>query len=505
MCGVLLVCSSHEIDMTRHQRAMDLLRNRGPDFMRWQQRNNIFIAQSVLRITGSDNYYEQDHEDFLSYNGEIYNYKKFGAWDSDIDLVHEAVRRDHSLFAKFEGAWAWAWTDFNTVRFASDPQGERCLYRYQDRDILIICSDVAPILEYLDLSPRPWRYREKHWPVRSRTPWQGIERIVPGTVYDLTGTIGVIDSIFDWVKPASLRSMDEAWEEFQPLWSRVIKDMTPACDHGVTASGGLDSSVIFNSLPDAAHLYSVDCVGKDTISPLVPKMMTDWEQQKLITIQIDAKTWASQYIEIISSTKMPVQSWSFVGQWAIAQHCRESVLFTGVGADELFGGYACYATLPYTAHTSSSIYSKFDHDDQEALQQWQQCVAACDGDARPATLLMDFITQVSAVDMRGVDCLTMAHGIEPRSPFTHPSIIKFALALPWHLRLGKPLIRRLFLQRWSQDFIYPKQGFAGHCNDSLPWLQISVPQGDRQSQWRDITQAAWHKHASPGILPSIRE
>ncbi|GAF93775.1 unnamed protein product, partial [marine sediment metagenome] len=48
------------------------------------------------------------------------------------------------------GPWAWAWTDNTTVRYAADPQGEKTLYQYQDKDILIVCSEVAPILEYVD-------------------------------------------------------------------------------------------------------------------------------------------------------------------------------------------------------------------------------------------------------------------------------------------------------------------------------------------------------------------
>jgi hypothetical protein len=105
---------------------------------------------------------------------------------------------------------------------------------------------------------------------------------------------------------------------------------------------------------------------------------------------------------------------------------------------------------------------------------------------------MDYLTQVSAVDMRGVDTLTMAHGIEPRSPFCHPNIVKFALNLPWHLRVGKQLIRRLFLQRWSQKLILPKQGFTGFCNDAYAYLGIDIPRhADRAQDWKNIVQATF--------------
>jgi hypothetical protein len=100
---------------------------------------------------------------------------------------------------------------------------------------------------------------------------------------------------------------------------------------------------------------------------------------------------------------------------------------------------------------------------------------------------MDYLVQITAVDARGVDTMTMAHSIEPRSPFMHPKIVKFALNLPWPLRQGKPLLQNRFLRKWSKDLLLPKQGFAGHCNDSLPWMGVNVPASlDRSAQWKQI-------------------
>ena len=86
-----------------------------------------------------------------------------------------------------------------------------------------------------------------------------------------------------------------------------------------------------------------------------------------------------------------------------------------------------------------------------------------------------------------------AYGIEPRSPFLARPIIELALNLPTELRRGKPLIRRMFLERWSQEQIYPKKGFTGHCNDALPWLGVDiVATGDRQQDWQQIIQACFY-------------
>lgn len=485
MCGILLVQSRHSIDLDHHMAALKLLEPRGPDFVCYEYRNNIFIAQTVLNVTGTLDFYKQHRRDFLAYNGEIYNHQRFGKFSTDTELVYQAVIDQPELkFKYFEGSWAWAYTNFDTVKYATDPQGERCLYRYQDRDILIVCSDVAPILQYRNQGIDFKSYTEKHWPMRRATPWRGIERIAPGVMHTTNGN-AKLDSIFDWQHPSNITTADQAWEEFLPLWQKTLREMTPKEPVGLAFSGGLDSSAILcNTHP--AHLYTVNIGQRDPVAPRVNEFLTEQEQQRLVMLEMDVKTWAKDYQTIEQRTCMPIQSWSFVGQWHIAKHCQERVLLTGVGADELFGGYPVYQT------NNVSPYSKFAPDDAVAAQDWQQCLAMYNGDTKPATLLMDYLTQVGAVDMRGVDTLTMAHGIEPRSPFCHPNIVKFALNLPWHLRVGKQLIRRLFLQRWSQKLILPKQGFTGFCNDAYAYLGIDIPRhADRSQDWKNIVQATF--------------
>ena len=91
MCGILLVKSKEKLPIEQHHRALDILKSRGPDSVRYQHSDNIFIAQAILHITGSDEYYKNSHENFLAYNGEIYNYKDIGSYSNDIEFVDECV------------------------------------------------------------------------------------------------------------------------------------------------------------------------------------------------------------------------------------------------------------------------------------------------------------------------------------------------------------------------------------------------------------------------------
>ena len=503
MCGILFVHSKSKIPVEQHQAALHILSSRGPDLLNYHAIGNYFIAQTVLHITGERDFYRDTRNDFFAYNGEIYNYHRLGTFSTDTEAAYRAASTRPDKFKEFEGAWAWAYLKGNQYRYASDPQGERCLYRYQDDDILIVASEVAAILAYRELGINVKPYTEKHWPVRTTTPWQGIERVPPGVMFDESGRGTKIDSIFDWAAPQKYSTIYEAAEDFGALFKSVIADMRPQEPYGVTFSGGLDSACIAAELPLAAHFYTVDMLGKDRVSYLAPEFLTTDQQQRLITFNIDEPTWANDFIEVVERTRMPVQSWSFVGQWHISKHCQERVLFTGVGADELFGGYSIYQELKFTQDCSVSPYSCFDPKtaSNEVLDTWRRCLEFYNNTPGPATLLMDYLTQVAAVDMRGVDVCTSAHGVEPRSPFTHPSIIKFALNLPFEYRVGimpKPIIRKRFVESYSEDLIFPKQGFSGHCNDSYDWLDIDIPRvQNRQQDWRNIAQAGFIRWCNP--------
>jgi len=491
MCGILLVKSQKEISLDKHLSAFRILQSRGPDFNRFQYENNIFIGQTVLHITGTDEYYNNPPDNFLAYNGEVYNYQELGAYQNDIEFVHDCVENNVTRLNNGWGPWAWAWTNNKTVLYASDPQGERCLYHYQDSAILIVCSEVAPILEYIDNVKIDLAYKNKLWTMLDQTPWQGITRVQPGQLYQDGKVAQKIDSIFNWVQPKGYNNIDEAYEEFKLIWNQVTAAMIPNCSAALTYSGGLDSSVILNSI-NGLELYSVHNTGKDPIIERIRDFLNADEQDRLHELTLDEQQWAEYFKELVRRLRMPVQSWSFVGQWIAASKCKQRVLFTGLGADELFGGYDIYNQLNYCLGANSpSPYSKYGNK-----QLWHQCLESYDYNMMQATMMMDYIHQVIGCDAQGTDMISGAWGIETRNPFLAKPIMQFAFNLPHYFKIGsesKPLIRRLFLQRWSHDLILPKKGFTGHANDSLPWLEIDIePTNDRLLDWRQIAKKSFY-------------
>ena len=481
MCGVLLVKSTNELPLEKHLRALSILESRGPDRTRYQYKNNIFIAQVVLHITGTDDYYNQMHENFLSYNGEIYNYKQLGNYNNDIEFVDDCVNNNAKGLARGWGPYAWAWTDGNTVRYGADPQGEKTLYQYQDPDILIVCSEVAPILEYIKDIKVSVPYVNKTWAILEQTPYQGVTRVIPGWEYKQGKIFQPMDMVWNWIDPQPC-TYAEATEEFSHLWKQVTKTMTPECVSGLTYSGGLDSSLILDSI-DNLSLYTVNNTGKDPIVDDIDKFLTPQELERLTVQTVNKKQWHKLYAEMLQRTRMPAGSWSFVGQWLVNKMCKERVLFTGVGADELFGGYDLYRTLTFN---NDSPYSS-------GSPLWQWCLDSYHNHTGQATLLADYWHQVSGCDCRAIDSMGGAFGIEARNPFIAKPLMQFALNLPFEYKVGtvpKPLIRDQFLKRWNKELIYTKKGFTGHANDSFPSF---IKTKDRMADWKTIAQESFYE------------
>lgn len=330
MCGILYVQSVNPISLERHLVVADMLKDRGPDHLIYQYQQGRFIAQSVLHFTGSTDFYQETRDDFLAFNGEIYNWNQIdSATRSDTELVYDTVRNnDWNKFKQFHGPWAWAWCHGSDVYYAADPQGERHLFVYQDSNWLIICSEIAPILQYISTDIELVNYASKHYPIIDITPWNNIQRITPGCVYKNKQPLLVVDDIKQWATRDYSGTYGQAVDELDQLMRQTAQEIMPTEPTALSYSGGLDSSLIDIYYPNLVKYTLV--TDRDPVS-----QRTEHTQQQII----DAEQWAKYFVELNKRLALPMLSWSFVGYYIIASMVKERAILAGTGADELFGGY----------------------------------------------------------------------------------------------------------------------------------------------------------------------
>lgn len=462
MCGLLCVKSRHPIPLDQHLGALATMHDRGPDFQVWRYHNGIFMGQTVLHFSGSTDVYHGHSKNMLVFNGEIYDWSDHGPWDSDTRLIwHTVQNRDWQRMKRLDGPWAWIWTDFHSVEFATDAQHERHLWHYQDHDIMIVASEIQAIAHYVDLklTLEPWA--SKHLPIREHTPWAGVTRVRPGFLYRDGQLSHDIVTMADWAHEtqAFTGTFQEAVEELDHIMTMVCRDINRSGPVSLSLSGGLDSSLLatYFEIDDPVTVIMGD---KDPVAASLPGHL------------IDPEHWARAYHHVVDRLRLPPLSWSWVSFALVAGFSRHRAIVSGTGADELFGGYSHNLTgqpSPYHAGHAFRLIA----------------------DARQNSLVLDYIIHSGGVDLLGLDLVAGLFGREARAPFAHGRVIRFALSLPYHYKVGdqtKEILRSLYQRRTGRPYLRAKQGFAGHCNDSIAYIRpdYHTVSTDRHQAWKDF-------------------
>jgi asparagine synthase (glutamine-hydrolysing) len=120
--------------------------------------------------------------------------------------------------------------------------------------------------------------------------------------------------------------------------------------HGKIAiafSGGLDSSVIAKLAGEEATpiLYTVGLKGcKDFVSSESAARLLNLPLKLIEVTEKDIAEAAPLLAQVIANDNRLIISYE-LPLWFVCKNCAEKIVFSGQGADELFGGYAKYGKL----------------------------------------------------------------------------------------------------------------------------------------------------------------
>ena len=361
MCGIL---GNVGYDFDQNESALKLLYRRGPDS--FGQSNflvkdkKITLAMTRLAITGLDTgsqpMYSNDEKIILTYNGEIYNYKKL--WDelkinrsprSDGEIIIELYQKfGIKGLKKIRGMFAISLIDLNINKLflLRDYFGEKPLYVYRKNSKFIWSSRIDSILCFenelsIKNSVLQDYFRFSYVPTEESI-YEGIESLKPGLcyIYDLTEEkYSTIDFRKDYYDTSQKESF------YRLLQSKTKQALIGEVPMGILLSGGVDSGLLAclqSKKEIKAFTVSTSDLHYDEAKRAL-KLAKHLSLQHFV-ISFHNEFNSDDFFSFLKSLDQPFADSSVVLSWTAFNYIKKNhpeikVILTGDGGDEIWGGY----------------------------------------------------------------------------------------------------------------------------------------------------------------------
>ena len=374
MCGIagLINFNIENLNHDPLKRMTESIVHRGPDDFGYFNDHNVafgFRRLSILdtSMMGHQPMETNDGRYVIVFNGEIYNFKEIRKTLSsygypfktncDTEVILYAFKHwGIDCIQKFNGMFAFAIYDKQkkTVFLARDRLGIKPLYYSMVDGVLVFGSEMKVILQH----PKFVRsanleaissYLTFRYPQGDNPVFEGMKRLTPGHTMKVDSS-GI--SIKKYWEIPFFDNKEDLGEQFyldkteellgQAVERRLISDVPL----GALLSGGLDSSLIVANMckynvSDRIQTYSIgfDIEGYDESH--YAKMVADHCGVDHLSLTVRQGNYIEQLRNTIIQKDAPL---SIPHEIALLNLCSElkkytTVVMSGEGADELFGGY----------------------------------------------------------------------------------------------------------------------------------------------------------------------
>jgi len=351
----------------------DIIIHRGPDDEGQYVAGQIGLGMrrlSIIDLTGGHQpIYNEDGTVVIVYNGEIYNHRelrralqakghRFQTVSDTECILHAYEEYGTDCLRYLNGMFAIAIWDGRTHQLflARDRIGIKPLYFYQDTSHLRFASEIKALLADStvprELDEGAFAYFFRYGYVAPPgTLFRGIRKLRPGH-YLIANKEGVTICPYWSVEYCEdgTRS-EEAYAEavYETLKRSVEQQLISDVPLGAFLSGGVDSASIVHLMHEvtgtSVSTYSIGFQGEDTfhneLSDARRVANLYRTQHHEIIVEPDA---ASLIPNLVYHLDEPLADSSFVVTYLVSKLACESVkvILSGVGGDELFGGYRRY-------------------------------------------------------------------------------------------------------------------------------------------------------------------
>jgi len=409
MCGLALcIGKNHEenlLTLINHMTHRGI-RSRAEHFATYS------LGHVRLPIQGLDPEFDQPFRDQTLFVGEIFNYKTFGDYSSDIEAVHDLMmgRIPIQSFEWFDGFWSIVHIDGHRritgkrAHIFTDHLAKKPLYIMVAEESVAICSEILPLMLLLDelewdqhnmSATAKWGYHPAE-----TTPFKNIMKI-PANCHMILNMENlqvehILRQNLQWPRQPT-RELRTAIEE--AVKNRLVSDVPVS----LLVSGGLDSTIVYYLTREFSNqpltVFHVDNDEAEWLNYI------DFSGVELKQIELEG----DDLLGALAANQTPVDLGSMLPQYLLGRAIRKEgfdVAISGDGADELFGGYRRIA----------------QYDSQYT----------------------DIFDELVYYHLPRLDRLMMASTVELRSPFLAPDVVNNALQIPYERRMNKRILKKTF-------------------------------------------------------------
>lgn len=381
MCGIAGIYnfkSENTVNESDIETMTSVIHYRGPDGDGIYTSGAIGLGHKRLTIIDTSERSNQpmssaSGKQTLCYNGEVYNYLELAEslisqgvgfrTSSDTEVILELIRsKGTDALKSLNGMFAFAYWDETTKTFflARDRVGIKPLYYKETHEGIVFASEIKSLLvnspntestvnrglidSYMSLGFCP----------SNETLFEGIHKVPPGHVLTIKDGEVVLEQYWDMKFEKHYDLGEKHYiKETQRLFEDAVKlQLRSDVPLGVFLSGGVDSSSVVAMMSKLGvrniKTFSVAWdYGKDFDETQYARQVSEQfntDHTEYFMTATEFKKFLPQYIRHMDE---PVTEAAAISLYYLAVKTKEkvTVVLSGEGADEVFGGYSIYKYL----------------------------------------------------------------------------------------------------------------------------------------------------------------
>ncbi len=414
MCGII-VCNKGDRALSS---AESLLRHRGTDSHARAEKDGMIFSHFLHPVVGSNVEQPFVGKGILIANCEIYNWEQLaekygltGRNDAEVlfNVLEHCDNKEQTLLniiSELDGDFACAYYRDGQLAMFRDPLGVNPLF-----------FSLNPLFIASERKANPRILRELH----PRT----------ALFYDTKTKRAKTH----YTNPLQPHKSESTYEETRDLLFKAVDKRTAEARSGILFSGGIDSVFLALRLAEKGTKLTLYTAYSGKSSEDI-KYARDFARKfgfGHVEIEITEEMLSSELHNICSaidscdSVKVGVAiPLYFAAKRASGDNVK--VLYSGLGADDIFAGYARFRIrAPAGSNNIAAITSNIHNEQLSSLRS------------------------IYERDLYRDNCITMHNGIELRVPFLDVALLQSSLSLPEPLLTNKAILRRILKEHYNLD------------------------------------------------------